>query len=94
MVKKNMTNDIQIIEHKKMDLSNCMLAVSFPTVGLVSSIAAHHIVDSLKLKEIGAIVSNKFMPTTIIHNNILPLQFEFTQEKRNVDQKMAVIKLQ
>jgi len=68
MVKKNMTNDIQIIEHKKMDLSNCMLAVSFPTVGLVSSIAAHHIVDSLKLKEIGAIVSNKFMPTTIIHN--------------------------
>lgn len=63
-----MTNDIQIIEHKKMDLSNCMLAVSFPTVGLVSSIAGHHIVDSLKLKEIGAIVSNQFMPTTVIHN--------------------------
>ena len=50
-----------------MDLSNCMLTVAFPTVGLISSIAGHHIVESLKLKEVGAIVSNKFMPTTVIH---------------------------
>jgi uncharacterized protein len=62
------TNEIKIIELKKMDLSNCMLVVAFPTVGLISSIAGHHIVESLKLKEIGAIISNKFMPTTIIHN--------------------------
>jgi uncharacterized protein len=63
-----MDEDIEIIEHKKMDLSNCMLTVAFPTVGLISSIAGHHIVQSLKLKEIGAIVSNKFMPTTVIHD--------------------------
>lgn len=63
-----MKNDIQIIEHQKMDLSNCMLTVAFPTVGLISSIAGHHIVKSLKLKEIGAIVSNNFMPTTVIRN--------------------------
>ncbi|MBS3778148.1 MAG: proteasome assembly chaperone family protein [Candidatus Thermoplasmatota archaeon] len=44
-----------------------MLTVTFPTVGLISSIAGHHIVESLKLKEIGAIISNKFMPTTVIH---------------------------
>ena len=63
-----MKNDIKIIEHKQMDLSNCMLAVAFPTVGLISSIAGHHIVKTLNLKEIGAIVSNNFMPTTVIHD--------------------------
>lgn len=63
-----MTDDIQIIEIKEMDLSNCMLAVAFPTVGLISSIAGHHIVESLKLKEVGAIISNNFMPTTVITN--------------------------
>lgn len=63
-----MDNVIQIIENKQMDLSNCMLAVAFPTVGLISSIAGHHIVKSLELKEIGAIISNKFMPTTVIHD--------------------------
>jgi uncharacterized protein len=64
-----MNNDIKIIENKKMELSNCMLTVAFPTVGLISSIAGHHIVTSLKLKEIGAIISDKFMPTTVIHNH-------------------------
>jgi uncharacterized protein len=61
-------DNIQIIEIKEMDLSNCMLTVAFPTVGLISSIAGHHIVESLKLKEIGAIISNNFMPTTVIKN--------------------------
>jgi uncharacterized protein len=59
---------IRVIEQKKMNLSNCMLVVAFPTVGLISSIAGHHIVKSLKLNEIGAIVSNSFMPTTVIQN--------------------------
>jgi len=62
-------NDIEIIEYKKVDLSNSLLVVAFPTVGLISSIAGHYIIDSLKLKEIGAIVSNKFMPATFIHKS-------------------------
>lgn len=59
--------DIAIIEHKKVDLSNSLLVVAFPTIGLISSIAGHHIVQSLKLKEIGAVVSPHFMPITVIH---------------------------
>ncbi|MCJ7571212.1 MAG: PAC2 family protein, partial [Candidatus Thermoplasmatota archaeon] len=31
-------------------------------------IAGHYIIDSLKLKEIGTIISKDFMPATIIHN--------------------------
>ena len=62
--------DISLVEYKEMDLSNSMLVVAFPTVGLVSSIAGRFIIDSLKLKEIGAIVSKNFTPTTVIHNSI------------------------
>jgi len=61
-------DDIELIEYKEIDLSNSLLVVTFPTVGLISSIAGHFIIDTLKLDEIGAIVSKEFMPATIIHN--------------------------
>jgi uncharacterized protein len=61
--------DVDIIEYKEIDLSNSMLVVAFPTVGLISSIAGHFIIDSLKLDEIGLVSSKKFMPATVIHNS-------------------------
>ena len=61
--------EIKIYEYKKMDLSNSMLLIAFPTVGLISSIAGNYIVESLKLNEIGAILSKNFMPATVIHNS-------------------------
>lgn len=61
--------DIELIEYKDEDLSNSLLVVAFPTVGLISSIAGHFIIDSLKLDEIGAIISKEFMPATVIHNS-------------------------
>ena len=63
-------NDITILEYEKVDLTNSMLIVAFPTVGLVSSIAGHFIIDSLKLHPIGTILSDKFMPATVIHKSI------------------------
>jgi uncharacterized protein len=60
-------NDVELIEYEDIDLSSSMLVVAFPTVGLISSIAGHYIIDSLKLKEIGTIVSSQFMPATVIH---------------------------
>jgi len=59
--------DVELIEYKDIDLSSSMLIVAFPTVGLISSIAGHYIIDSLKLDEIGTIVSSQFMPATVIH---------------------------
>jgi len=64
------TEDIEVIEYKEVDLSNSMLVVAFPTVGLISSIAGRFIIDSLKLDEIGAIISRYFMPATVIHNSV------------------------
>ena len=60
-------DDVKIIEYTDEDLSNSMLVVAFPTVGLISSIAGHYIIDSLKLKEMGTITSRYFMPATVIH---------------------------
>jgi uncharacterized protein len=61
--------DIEIIEYTKEDLSNSLLVVAFPTVGLISSIAGQFIIDTLDLKEIGAILSSEFMPATVIHKS-------------------------
>ena len=61
--------DITIIEYNEVDLSNSMLVVAFPTVGLISSIAGNFVVKSLKLKEIGTIISKHFMPATVIHDS-------------------------
>jgi len=61
--------DITIMQYKNVDLSNSMLLIAFPTVGLISSIAGRFIIDSLKLKEIGSVISKHFMPATVIHNS-------------------------
>jgi uncharacterized protein len=65
-----MEEDIQIIEYKEVDLSNAILIEAFPTVGLVSSIAGHFLIDQLKLEEIGTISSRYFMPAAVIHNGM------------------------
>ena len=65
---KDMDEDVHIIEYKEVDLSKAMLIEAFPTVGLVSSIAGHFIIDQLKLEEIGMINSRYFMPAAVIHN--------------------------
>lgn len=62
-------DDIELIEYSEEDLSSSLLVVAFPTVGLISSIAGHFIIDSLKLDDIGAIVSKEFMPATVIHKS-------------------------
>jgi uncharacterized protein len=65
-----MEEEIQIIEYKQVDLSNAVLIEAFPTVGLVSSIAGHFLIDQLKLEEIGAISSRYFMPAAVIHKGL------------------------
>jgi uncharacterized protein len=61
--------DITVIEYEDIDLSNAMVIIAFPTVGLISSIAGHFIIDSLKLKEVGSIVSRYLSPTAVIHKS-------------------------
>lgn len=62
-------NTIEIIEYDDVDLSNAMLIITFPTVGLVGPIAGNFLVDSLDLEEMGYIESKYFMPATVIRKS-------------------------
>ena len=61
-------NTVSIVEYKEIDLSNSLLVIAFPSVGLMGSIAGSFIVKQLKLDEIGMVHSPDFLPVTIIHN--------------------------
>jgi uncharacterized protein len=65
-----MKDDIEIVTHTKIDLSNSMLIIAYPTVGLVSLIAGRFVIDALNLEEIGFIESSYNMPATVIHKGI------------------------
>jgi len=58
--------EISVHKYKEMDISNAMVIVSFPTVGLISTIAANFVVSHLKLDLIAAFVSDDFYPAAII----------------------------
>ena len=63
-------SNIKIHEYKKKDLENALVIVSFPTIGLVSSIVANFIVTNMKLELIAGIVSDDFYPAAIIQDGI------------------------
>jgi uncharacterized protein len=63
-------SNITIHEYKKKDITNAMVVVSFPTVGLVSSIVANFLVTNLKLELIGGVSSDDFYPAAIISDGI------------------------
>jgi uncharacterized protein len=57
-------------EYKDAHLTDCMLVVGFPSVGLISSIAANYIVRTMKLDRVAAIVSADFPPYTILQDGV------------------------
>lgn len=65
-----MDDDIKIHMYEEADLRNSMLIDGFPTIGLVSTIVSSFIIDQLKLRRIGAIVSKRFPSASIISNGV------------------------
>lgn len=64
------TSEISIHEYKKDQFKNGMMIVGFPSVGLVSSIAANFIIRASKLERVAGIVSEDFPPYTLIHDGV------------------------
>lgn len=65
-----MEPDLVIHEYKEGRYEDAMMIVGFPSVGLVSSIAANFIIRTTKLDRVGGISSNAFPPYTLIHDGI------------------------
>lgn len=61
--------DVRIHEFSGgMDLSGAKIIDGFPSVGLVSTIAANYLIDMLRLKQIGVIDGDQFPTLSVVHN--------------------------
>jgi uncharacterized protein len=65
-----MEDDISIHMYEDVDLKNAMLIDGFPTVGLLSTIVSSFIVDALKLRRVGAVISRHFPAAAIIQKGV------------------------
>jgi len=61
-----MSNSITIHDLSKEKLKGAILIDGFPGVGLVGTIVANFLINTLKLKQIGVIDSQKFPPISVI----------------------------
>lgn len=62
-------NEIHVVETKPIP-SNADIIIGIPDVGLVGPIAATHIIESLKLPDIGYFESRIFPPITVVHDHV------------------------
>ena len=61
------SDDVEIIDFEKMDLSDATVIAGFPSIGLVSTIVANYLIDALGLKQIGALHSAQFPALSVVH---------------------------
>ncbi len=59
-----------VVTWEPIDLRKALVVMGFPSVGLVGSIATAHLVKSLHLREVGAVISPAFPPTSVIHDGV------------------------
>ena len=59
--------DVEICNFKEVDLKNATVIAGFPSIGLVSTIAANYLIDALNLKQIGCVTSSHFPALSVVH---------------------------
>ncbi len=60
-------NDVKICDFKEVDLKDAIVIAGFPSIGLVSTIAANYLIDALNLKQIGCVTSSQFPALSVVH---------------------------
>jgi uncharacterized protein len=65
-----MPEDIEIYELKKMDIRGATVIDGFPSVGLVSSIVANYLINTLNLTQIGMMDSVYFPTVSLVREGI------------------------
>jgi uncharacterized protein len=59
--------DVAICNFEEMDLKDATVIAGFPSIGLVSTIAANYLIDALNLKQIGCVTSSQFPALSVVH---------------------------
>jgi len=60
-------DDVDICIFEEMDLNNATVIAGFPSIGLVSTIAANYLIDALNLRQIGCLASPHFPALSVVH---------------------------
>ncbi len=60
-------NDVKIIDFEDVDLQGATVIAGFPSIGLVSTIAANYLIDALNLNQIGCMQSSHFPALSVVH---------------------------
>jgi len=86
-------NDIKIYELKRMDLKGAVIIDGFPSVGLVSSIAANYLIKVLEMEHIGIMDSVHFPTVSLIRDAkpLSPVRIYAGNKGKGGDQVVAFI---
>ena len=60
-------DDVEIIDFEDADLHGATVIAGFPSIGLVSTIAANYLIDALNLRQIGCMQSSHFPALSVVH---------------------------
>jgi len=58
---------VEIVNFEDIDLKGATVIAGFPSIGLVSTIAANYLIDALNLRQIGALNSSHFPALSVVH---------------------------
>jgi len=86
-------DDIKIYEFKRKDLRNATIIDGFPSVGLVSSIAANYLIKILEMEQIGIMDSPQFPTVSLIRDTkpLSPVRIYAGEKGKKGDQIVAFI---
>ena len=86
-------NDIKIYEFKRVDLRGATIIDGFPSIGLVSSIAANYLIKVLDMEHIGIMDSVHFPTVSLIRDAtpLSPVRIYAGKKEKSGDQIVAFI---
>ncbi len=61
-------DEVRIYELKRIDVEGAIVIDGFPSVGLVSSIVANYLIDTLQMEQIGIVESPAFPTVSLVRN--------------------------
>lgn len=62
------SDEVRIYEVKRVDVEGAIVLDGFPSVGLVSSIVANYLIDTLEMEQIGIVESPAFPTVSLVRN--------------------------
>lgn len=59
--------EVEVCDFEEVDLKDAIVIAGFPSIGLVSTIAANYVIDALGLRQIGCMNSPHFPALAVVH---------------------------